>query len=87
MLTSQKRILNLAEQLSAKGIQKEGNNVNYQKFYDVLFNGNKYMVLNKGMRYINGTMKSYEQEKKGLTYAYHKRIVQKDGITTIPLNI
>jgi hypothetical protein len=73
--------------LSAKGIQKEGNNVNYQKFHDVLFNGKKDMVLNKGMRYINGTMKSYEQEKKGLSYAYHKRIVQNDGITTKPLNI
>ncbi len=49
--------------------------------------GKKDMVLNKRMRYINGTMKSYEQEKQGLSYAYHKRIVQKDGITTIPLNI
>jgi hypothetical protein len=32
-------------------------------------------------------MKSYEQNKKGLSYAYHKRIVQSDGITTKPLNI
>ena len=47
----------------------------------------KKIWLNKGMRYINGTMKSYEQEKKGLSYFYHKRIVQKDGMTTIPLNI
>ena len=73
--------------LSCKGIQKEGNNVNYQKFKDVLFNGNKDIVLNKGMRYINGTMKSYEQSKKGLSYVYHKRIVQSDGISTKPLNI
>ncbi len=26
-------------------------------------------------------------DKKGLSYAYHKRIVQSDGITTKPLNI
>ena len=32
-------------------------------------------------------MKSYEQNKKGLSYAYHKRIVQPDGITTEPLLI
>ena len=32
-------------------------------------------------------MKSYEQVKKGLSYAYHKRIVCEDGITTKPLNI
>ena len=32
--------------LSCKGIQKEGNNINYQKFKDVLFNGVKDKVLN-----------------------------------------
>ncbi len=30
-------------------------------------------------------MKSYEQNKKGLSYAYHKRIVCADGITKKPL--
>ena len=39
------------------------------------------------MRYIDGYMKSYEQEKKGLSFEYHKRIVQNDGISTKPLNI
>jgi hypothetical protein len=73
--------------LSCKGIQKEGNNVNYQKFKDVLFNGVKDKVLNKGFRYVEGIMKSYEQNKKGLSYVYHKRIVQSDGITTKPLLI
>ena len=32
-------------------------------------------------------MKSYEQSRKSLSYAYHKRIVCEDGITTEPLNI
>ena len=73
--------------LSCKGIQKDGNNVNYQKFNDVLFNGHKDIVLNKGFRYIEGVMKTYEQTKKGLSYVYHKRIVQSDGISTKPLNI
>ena len=44
-------------------------------------------VLNKGFRYVDGIMKSYEQNKKGLSYAYHKRIVCEDGINTKPLNI
>jgi hypothetical protein len=70
---------------SCKGIQKEGNNVNYQKFHNVLFNKHNDQVLNKGFRYVDGYMKSYEQNKKGLSYAYHKRIVQPDGITTKPL--
>ncbi len=30
-----------------KGIQKGGNNVNYQKIHDVLFNKHKDEVLNK----------------------------------------
>ena len=73
--------------LSCKGIQKEGNNVNYKKFHDALFSGHEDKVLNKGFRYIDGQMKSYEQSKRGLSYVYHKRIVQEDGITTKPLNI
>ncbi len=32
-------------------------------------------------------MKTYEQEKKGLSYVYHKKIVCDYGITTKPLNI
>jgi hypothetical protein len=43
------------------------------------------MVLNKGFRSVGGFMKSYEQNKKGLSYAYHKRIVQSNGISTKPL--
>ena len=72
---------------SCKGIQKEGNNICYEKFHDVLFENKKDIVNNTGFRYINGFMKTYEQEKKGLSYVYHKRIVLPDGITTIPLNI
>ena len=72
---------------SCKGIQKDGNNVNYQKFHNVLFNKHNDQVLNKGFRYVGSSMKSYEQVKKGLSYAYHKRIVCEDGITTKPLNI
>ncbi len=69
---------------SCKGIKKNGNNVNYQKIHNVLFDK---QVLKKGFRYINRYMKSYEQNKKGLSFAYQKRIVCEDGINTKPLNI
>ncbi len=46
-----------------------------------------HFVLNKGFRYIEGYMTSYEQNKRGLSYVYHKRIVCGDGITTKPLLI
>ena len=72
---------------SCKGIQKEGNNVNYKKFENVLFGDKQDTAHNKGFRMVSGTMKSYEQDKKGLSYIYCKRIVQSDGINTVPLNI
>jgi hypothetical protein len=72
---------------SCKGIQHNNNNMTFKRFEDVLLNGVKDRVVNKGFRYVEGYMKSYEQEKKGLSYVYHKRIVQPNGITTKPLLI
>jgi hypothetical protein len=72
---------------SCKGIQHQNNEITYKRFENVLFNKDQDIVLNKGFRYVGGCMKSYEQVKKGLSYAYHKRIVCEDGITTKPLNI
>ncbi len=76
---------------SCKGIQKDGNNVNYQKkiteIHNVLFNKHKDEVLNQGFCYVDVYMQLYEQNKKGLSFVYHKRIVYEDGITTKPLNI
>ncbi len=57
------------------------------KFHDVLFNKHNDQVLNKGFRYVDGTMKSYEQVQKGLSFAYHKRKVAANGIDTTPLDI
>ena len=74
-------------QISCKGIQHQNNDITYKRFEDVLLNGVKDTANNKGFRYISGTMKSYEQSKKGLSYVYHKRIVCEDGVTTKPLNI
>ena len=72
---------------NCKGIQKEGNNVNYKKFENVLFGDKQDTAHNKGFRMVDGTMKSYEQDKKGLSYIYCKRVVLPDGINTIPLLI
>ena len=72
--------------VSCKGIQKS-NDISYKKFENVLFNGEKDMVVNTGFRMINGFMNTYEQSKKGLSYIYNKRILLSDGISTKPLNI
>ncbi len=57
---------------SCKGIQKAGNEINYKKYHNVLFNNHKDKVLNKDFRYVDGYMRSNEQNKKGLPHAYHK---------------
>ena len=40
---------------------------------------------NRGFRTIQHSFATYEQTKKGLSYFYPKRIVEKDGIHTRPL--
>ena len=83
MQIQQKRKLNSL----AKEYKIEGNNICYEKFHNALFGDKKDTANNTGFRYINGTMKTYEQSKRDLSYVYHKRIVLQDGISTIPLNI
>jgi hypothetical protein len=72
---------------SCKGIQHQNNNITYKRFENVLLHGAKDIAINKGFRYVDSGMKSYEQEKKGLSYAYHKRKVAANGIDTTPLDI
>ena len=42
---------------------------------------------NGGFRTNNHYVATYEQVKKGLSYFYPKRIVETDGIHTLPLNL
>ena len=72
---------------SAKGIQKAGNDINFKKFENILFGDKKDIAINRGFRMVDGVMKTYEQTKKGLSYAYCKRIVLEDGVSTKPLDI
>ena len=74
---------------SCKGIQKSNNEITYQRFKSVLFDGKKDMITNKGFRYLdnNHSMHTYTQEKKGLSAIYCKRKLCSDGINTVPLDI
>jgi hypothetical protein len=42
---------------------------------------------NKGFRVIDNYMITYNQEKKGMSYYYYKRIICANGIDTLPLPI
>ena len=77
----------MKKKLNSAGIQKDNNKISYKKFENVLLNKKNDMAVNQGFRYVNGSMNTYEQQKKGLSYIYNKRILLDDGISTIPLNI
>ncbi len=66
---------------SCKAIQKDGNNVNYQKKHNVLFNKHNDQVLKKGSFMLMAVWK-VTKKSNGLSYAYHNRKVCEDGITT-----
>jgi hypothetical protein len=68
-------------------ISCKGNDINNKSSHDILLNKHENHVLNKGFCHISGYMKSYEQNKRGLSYAHFKRIVESDGITKQPLLI
>ena len=72
---------------SVKGIQKNQNDINKDRFHNVLFNNTEDKCTNKGFRVINNEMVTYIQQKKGLSYVYDKRKVLADGVSTVPLDI
>ena len=53
-------------EFSCKGIQKDGNEISYKKFENVLFGDKQDAAHNKGFRMVSGVMMSYEQNKRAL---------------------
>lgn len=77
------------DKFSSKGIQKSANEKALCKeaYKRCLIEEETISFQNRGFRYIDGAMKTYEQEKIGLTPIYVKGIVMNDGIHIHPLNI
>lgn len=73
--------------LSTKGVSRTTNAFTRHQFEDVLATGEPEYGANHGFRLKNGGLVQYEQEKKGLTFLYPKRIVNPDGVSTSPLLI
>ena len=57
------------------------------KYKKVLTEQENVTSTNRGFRTKDHSIATYEQTKKGLSYFYPKRIVEQDGIHTLPLNI
>ena len=77
------------DKFSIKGVQNNRNKEHLSKatYKRCLDNGEPLSCQNKGFRYIDKTMKTYEQEKIGLTPIYVKGVVMEDGVHICPLSI
>ena len=76
---------------SSKGLAKrtfedsgDGPMAKYQK---VLNEQENVTSTNRGFRTKDHSIATYEQTKKGLSFFYPKKIVEQDGIHTLPLNV
>jgi len=76
------------DNFSSKGTQQDTNKeiLNKESYLKCL-NNEEIICQNKGFRFINKTMKTYEQDKIGLSPIYIKGIVMEDGIHVRPLDI
>ena len=77
---------NEGDKQSTKGIQKQQNNLLKKDFLHVLKSKKTVFGTNRGIVRKNHKMLSYTQIRAGLNYFYAKRKVDKDGVTTYPLN-
>ena len=74
---------------SSKGLNKnvleENSNGPLQKYRRVLDDAVNVSSTNRGFKTMNHQILTYEQTKRGLSYFYPKRIVDRDGIHSKPL--
>ena len=70
---------------SAKGISKKHNDITWWRYVSTL-QGRNHHAQNRGFRMVGGCMKTYLQDKLGLSANYDKRQVLPDGIHTEPIS-
>ena len=76
---------------SCKGTQKKRNDLLVEHFREVLDTTESKMIENAGFITQNSEcgpiIKTYRQEKRGISYFYAKRLVMEDGVSTTHLDI
>ena len=75
------------DKFSCKGVNKKTNDINKEKYLNVLLTKQSSSRLNKGFRVVNNSMYTYEQVRDGFSYFYPQKKVLEDGVTTMPLDI
>ena len=70
-----------------KGVNKKCNEINKDKYLNVLLTKQNSACVNRGFRVVNNTMYTYTQVRDAFSYFYPKRKVLQDGVSTLPLDI
>ena len=76
----------ILSKISLKGVQQGRNTITKEDFLDVL-QKQVFRAMNAGIISDGTTMKTYLQDKIGMTYFYPKRKVLADGVSTTHLDI
>ena len=75
------------DKFSCKGVNKKCNEINKEKYLNVLLTKQNSGGVNRGFRVVNNAMYTYTQIRDAFSYFYPKRKVLGDGVSTSPLDI
>ena len=75
------------DKFSCKGANKKTNEINKEKYLNVLLTKQNSAGVNRGFRVVNNAMYTYTQVRDAFSYFYPKRKVLADGVSTTPLDI
>ena len=79
------------DKFSCKGVNKKCNEIDKDKYLNVLLTKQKSSGINRGLRVVNNSMYTctymYTQVHNAFSYFYPKRKVLEDGVSTLPLDI
>ena len=75
------------DKFSCKGVNKKCNEINKDKYLQVLLTKQNSSGVNRGFRVVKNTMYTYEQVRDAFSYFHPKRKVLADGVSTTPLDI
>ena len=77
----------LRARVSGNRCNNKTNEINKEKYLNVLLTKQSSAGLNKGFRVVDNTTYAYQQIWDSFAYFYPKRKVLEDGVTTMPLDI
>ena len=75
------------DKFSCKGVNKKCNEINKDKYFNVLLTKQNSAGVSRRFRVVNNTMYTYTQVRDAFSSFYPERKVLADGVSTTPLDI